>query len=119
MPSIYAAYYLEREGCHVLEYEWGFAVYKLLPDHVYLQDIFIIPARRKDGLGVQLMNEVAAIAQKAGIYTMFGSVVPSTPFGHTMTQIMLGLNFRIHSSDKDIIYFKKELAMNSKGGPRG
>lgn len=114
-PSLYAAYYLEREGVHVVEHEWGFATYKLMPEHVYLQDIYVIPSRRKDGLGVQLMNEVAEIAKKKGLRTMFGSVAPSTPFGHTMTQIMLGLGFRIHSSDKDIIYFKKDLGELKRG----
>jgi GNAT superfamily N-acetyltransferase len=107
--SLYAQYVKEREGAEMLERPWGFAVYKWEKDHVYLQDIYVIPEKRKGGFGVGLMHAVADLAREKGLETMFGSVVPSTPFGHEMSQIMFKLGFRLHSSGHDIIYFRKDL----------
>lgn len=107
--SLYAQYVLEREGAHIIEYDWGFAIYHMKVDHVYLQDIFVVQSERKSGKGVQLMHEVAAKAKEAGINMMIGSVAPSTPFADAMFQIMQGLGFKLLSSSHDMVYLSKEI----------
>lgn len=107
--SLYAQYVEEREKAQVLEKDWGFAIYKLLDNHVYLQDIYVVPHERKNGKGVELMHEVADIASKAGLNIMVGSVVPSTSFGAQMLRIMLGLGFELLSSSENIVYLKRNI----------
>jgi len=107
--SLYAQYVKEREGASILERDWGFAVYIMQADHVYLQDIFVIEAERKSGKGVELMNDVAAIAREVGIAKMIGSVAPSTPFADSMLKIMQGLGFKLLSASEDMIYLIKEI----------
>lgn len=107
--SLYAQYLRERENAEVLEYDWGFAVYKMAPDHVYLQDIYIVPAERNADRGQELMQEVAAIARTKGIKTMFGSICPSAKNSAKMERIMLHLGFELDSCGHDIIYYKKSI----------
>lgn len=108
-PSLYAQYVIERERAEIIEQDWGFAVYKLHKDHVYLQDIYVIEQERKNGRGVELMNEVASRAKMAGLTQMIGSVAPSTPFADSMLKIMQGLGFKLLSASEDMVYLIKEI----------
>ena len=107
--SLYSQYLREREGADLIEFSWGFAVYKMAKDHVYLQDIYVVPEERQNGRGVELMNLVADEARKQGVKTMYGSVAPSTQFSDVMIKIMMGLGFKLHSSQNDLIYLKKDI----------
>jgi GNAT superfamily N-acetyltransferase len=107
--SLYAQYMRERENAEVLEYPWGFAIYKVAPDHVYLQDIYVVPQERDNNRGQDLMEEVAAIARSKGIKTMFGSIVPSAKGSARMEHVMLHLGFELDSAASDIIYYRKKL----------
>lgn len=107
--KMYAAYLKERQNVDLVEVEHGFATYSLEENYIYLQDLYVVPEKRKEGIGVELMNIVAQIGKEAGKDRMLGSVSPSTKFSTTMTQIMFGLNFKILSSSQDIIYFVKEI----------
>lgn len=107
--KLFADYLLERENAHLLAYDFGFAVYKLLPDHCYLQDIFVVPSERQNGRGVQLEAEVIEVARKAGLKVIFGSVCPSTPFSTEMAKIMFKLNYKLSHCEADIIYYKKDI----------
>jgi GNAT superfamily N-acetyltransferase len=109
VKSLHSQYVMEREGGHLIEYSWGFAIYKLYPDSCYLQDIFVVEEERKNGRGVQLLNEVVEIAKQKGLHKLAGSVVPNTPFGHTMLTIMLSLGFKLHAAQQDIVYLMKEI----------
>lgn len=106
---LYAAYLKERENADVFETDWGIAVYKWGSDNVYLQDIYVIPEMRQSGLGVELMEYVEAEAVQRGIYKMYGSVAPSTPFSDSMLRIMLKLGFKLSSSGPDMIYLIKDI----------
>ena len=108
-PSLYAQYVVERERSEIIEKDWGFAVYKMHKDHVYLQDIFVVEHERKNGRGVELMNEVIVFAKERGLKTMVGSVAPSTPFADAMFKIMQGLGFKLLSASEDMIYLIKEI----------
>jgi hypothetical protein len=52
--DLYKQYLAEREGSYLVARPWGFAVYKFEPDFVYLQDIYVVPAERKNGRGIEL-----------------------------------------------------------------
>ncbi len=107
--SLYSQYLKERENAEVLEYDWGFAVYKMAADHVYLQDIYVVPKERANDRGQELMQEVAAIARMKGIKTMFGSISPSAKNSAKMERVMLHLGFELDSCGNDIIYYKKSI----------
>ena len=107
--SLYAQYAEEREGVETIEESWGFATFKRLPDHIYLQDVYIIPSMRGQSKGTQLTDAVIKIGKEAGYTRMTTSVVPSTP-GSTETILkMIHLNFKLFSSQSDIVYLIREI----------
>jgi len=109
--GMYAKYLQERENVHLLEYAHGFSIYKILPDCIYLQDIYVLPEFRKCGHGVTMMDDVTTIGREMGKTKLLGSVVPSTKFGPQMLQIMLQLGFKLHSAENDIVYLIKDIGV--------
>lgn len=107
--DLYRKYLEEREEAHLLDYEWGFAVYKYGKDYVYLQDIYVVPEQRQNKLGIHLMNEVAKEAKERGCVNMIGSVKPSAPFAKEMHEIMYKVGFKLFKSEKDFVYYIKEI----------
>lgn len=107
--ALYAHYIKERENAETLEREYGFAIYKLEKDHVYLQDVYVIPSRRGEQLGTALLQEVESIAKVKGLPKMYTSIVPSTQLATNTMKIVLNLGFKIHSSNNDIIFLSREI----------
>lgn len=65
-PSQWARYKAETSGTCFIEHEYGFISYSMLPDAIYLEDIWIDPAQRKSGLGAALVAQAEAEGLKMG-----------------------------------------------------
>jgi len=107
--ELYRQYLKEREGVNLLDYEWGFATYSFEEDCVYLQDIYIVPERRGEGLGVQLMNEVASIAKTREYEIMMGSVDDQANGCERMKKVMKHLGFSEFKKLSGVTYYIKEI----------
>ena len=64
--SNFGAYILEREGKYILEDERGFATYTYLQDCVYIEDIYVRPEFRKQGVGSQWADAICIEAKENG-----------------------------------------------------
>lgn len=106
---LYAAYLKEREGMELIERPYGFATYKLEHDHAYLQDIYVLPADRKGGRGVELEQAVILEAKKARLNVLYGSIDPRAEFATDMMNIMLKLNYKLSHVQGDLIFMKKDI----------
>lgn len=114
--DLYKQYLEEREGAHLMAYDWGFAVYKFEPEFVYLQDIFVAPQFRESGLGVRLEQLVIEKALEKGYTAIVGSVVKSTKFGPQMHKIMLGLGYEEFKEVDGTTYYIKAIFKESVNG---
>ena len=107
--ELYRQYLLERENTHLLDYDWGFATYSFGDNHVYLQDIYVVPEKRDAGLGVHLMNEVGRLAKEQGHEVMIGSVDDRGEGSKNMHEIMKHLGFIKYSEENTTSYYIKEI----------
>lgn len=107
--QLYRAYLKERENAELLERPWGWCSYRVEADHVYLIDIYVLPQYRQHGKGTELLVAVEGVTREVGRPAVLGSIATNVPGADRMYAIMFGLGFKIHSSDKDIIYMIKEL----------
>ncbi len=64
--SLWASYIAELRDTVFIEKEWGFISYSLMEDCIYLEDVFVIPERRKEGLALRLVEEAEAVGRAAG-----------------------------------------------------
>jgi len=109
MDSNYALYIREREGKDIYEDEYGFATYVFLPEHCYIEDIFVREQYRTRGHASRYADAIAAIAVERGYKKLLGSVCPSAKGSDTSLKVLMAYGFKLASSEKNIIYLEKEI----------
>ena len=108
-PSHFAAYTYERLGKSVLEDENGFAVYFMVNDACYIEEIYVDREKRKQGIAAQYADKIAAEAKSKGMKCLIGTVKPSAQGSTTSMKVLLAYGFQLESAQPDFIFFKKEL----------
>lgn len=107
--SLFADYIQERLGKEVIEDEDAFVTYFFQEDYVYVEDVYTRPESRRQGKIYKMVDKVAAIAKEKGYSKMLGSVVPSANNSTASLHVLLNYGFKLYSSDRNIIYFTKEI----------
>jgi GNAT superfamily N-acetyltransferase len=107
--NLYAPYLKEREALDTLETPHGFALYKIQGDECYIQDIYVVPEKRKSHVATQMADAVAEIARGKGCKWLTGSVSPSANNSHASLLVLLHYGMKLQKADKDIIYFSKRI----------
>lgn len=107
--SLYGDYCMERMGKFILEDERGFATYSFTGDTVYVEDVYVVPEFRKEGIGTQMTEVIAGIAKGKGYKRMITSIVPSTPGATVSMAACLAYGFKLDSSANNFIVLAKSL----------
>ncbi len=113
--SHYADYVRERLGKRIYEDDHGFAVY-FDTEHpewgtvCYIEDIFVVPSRRRDHAATVMADEIAAVAKERGVKMLMGSVNPKTNGATASLKVLLGYGMQLdHVSADGLIFFVKSL----------
>jgi predicted GNAT family acetyltransferase len=107
--TLYGKYILERENKYILEKEYGFATYKIEPEYIYIEDIYVLPELRKSDKAAKMADEIVEIAKKQGKTHIIGSVDMNANGATTSLKVLLGYGFSLLQSTETMIYFKKEI----------
>jgi GNAT superfamily N-acetyltransferase len=100
----------ERGVGGIVESAHGFATYHFTEEGgCYIEDIYITPEMRKDKNASLLADSITEIAKERGCTHLIGSVVPSANNSTISLKVLLGYGFTLVSSDKDLIWFRKEI----------
>lgn len=110
----YAAYLKELKHFEMYEDADGFVTYGFMRESdgsisCHIEDIYVVPEKRKAGVASQYADVVSAIAREAGASKLLGSIVPSLPGSNYRMQVLLAYGFKLRSSEADFIWFEKEL----------
>lgn len=106
---MYAKYLKEREGSEIVEKVEGFMVLKFLEDSVYLQDIYVLPEFRKQGMGRKMLEELEILARDAGFSSIVGSCCPTANGSTESLKAILACGFKLRNCEKDIIFLVKDI----------
>lgn len=109
--SMYGAYLQERSKDCIVETEKGFATYRFINDgkSVYIIDIYVVPAYRKEKVASALADTIMDIAREWGCVEALGTVVPSANNSTASLKVLLGYGMTLKSSSNDLIVFSKEI----------
>lgn len=112
MLSLYAQYIKEREDKEVIESDEGFATYKIFSNgECYLQDLYVIPEKRKSGLAIEMTNKVVEIAKEHGCHTLVGSVCSEDKSATKNMKIFLTYGMQIHKIIGNMIFLNKKIGV--------
>lgn len=108
--SLYADYIKERLGDEIIENETGFASYRYLNEkQVYIVDLYIRPAYRKQRAASALSDHIVEVARARGCSELIGTVVPSAKGSTESIKALLGYGLRLDSASQDLVIFKKDI----------
>lgn len=106
---MYWQYVKERLDLEVLETPEGFALFKVLPEGVYIAEVYVTPEYRKAGIGRFFVNTIAENAKKLGHTKLITSCVPSGKTSDDALRAILAVGFKLINCEKDIIYLAKDI----------
>ena len=109
MESLYAKYIQEREDGLIVENDFGFATYKIISDGVYIQDIYVLPDKRKSGVAKALADQVCLIAKEKNLKLVFGSVDVRANHATDSMKVLIAYGMSVHSVAGNLIYFSKSI----------
>jgi GNAT superfamily N-acetyltransferase len=108
--SLYSQYLAEREDKQVLENEFGFVTYKIINDNeCYIQDIYVVPEMRKEGLSFKMRDQVIELAKNMGCKTLIGSVSLDANDASRNLKIMLNDNWQVHGIAGNTLFLNKPI----------
>lgn len=111
--SLYSKYIKELKGFETIEDVDGFITYEFLEEGnekwCYIEELYVVPEKRKSGKVVEFADAVSKIAIENGCNKLLGSIVPSLPGAHRRMEVLMSYNFKLYSSQDNLIYLIKEL----------
>ena len=72
--DLYREYLKEKNNIELLVHEFGFLSYSLLPEGAFLEDLFVIPKKRRQGVYKNLIAQFIKIARLKGYKRLIGRV---------------------------------------------
>ncbi len=110
MKSLYGMYIAEREGRDIVESDKGFAIYQILGEgKCYLQEVYVLPNYRRQGLSKYMTDEVVEIAKNKECHTLLVSVCTNDKNVTTNIKVWLNYGFKIDKLIGTLIFLKKDI----------
>jgi len=111
--SLYAQYIKEIKSFEIIEDSEGFITYQFIEQEgqkwCYIEELYVIPEKRRTGKVVELADAVTLIAKQNNCVKLLGSIVPSLANSHRRMEILMSYNFKLHSSQSDLVFLTKEI----------
>jgi GNAT superfamily N-acetyltransferase len=93
----------------MLESAYGFATYVLHPEECYIEDVYVIPERRRSGVGAKLVDKISEVAKAHGCKRLVTTVNIKTTGRENSLIACFNCGFKIITASNDIIYLGMEL----------
>ncbi len=111
MSSLYAQYLRERTHDGIIEDEHGFATYRLLlPDIIYLVDLFVVPEMRLQAHASFLAEQVCQIGRDNSCTDLMGTVNLNCKGASSGIKTLLAYGMHPESATDNFIVFKKRIS---------
>lgn len=107
--SLYAQYLAERTNRRIIEDEFGFIVFEVHPECVFINELFVVPEQRKKGRGLFFGKEVESIARSVGKKLIVCTVDPRAKNAGDSIKAILAMGMRLHQVKGELIYLVKEI----------
>lgn len=109
MSSLYAQYAKERANRETVESDDFFVTFTVYATHVYIEDIYIVPERRGQGLCSTLFADIEQAAAAIGVKKTIINVSPLSATCDETVKKMLKMGFKIYKTTEDLIYMSREI----------
>lgn len=111
LVSMFNSYAIEKGFGPRLLYvpEVGFATYHLNQGECYIEDIYVVPEKRRTREGTRIAEEIVLIAKSNGINLLTGSVSLKANGKEASIKSLMYYGMSPVATNGDMIYFSKEI----------
>lgn len=110
MSQHYGNYLRETFKKSVLEKPFGFAIYSIEKGICYIEDIYIEPSKRNQGLGQSLEREIIELGKAQGCEKLLASVVIGNPGDSENMARYLHTGYRLaNCGGNNVVFLTKEI----------
>lgn len=106
---MYGDYIRERLGKEYYETSYGFVLYSLFEDAVYIEEVYTKPKDRLAGGATLMADEVCDIARQMGKKFVIGSVEPYGKASTASLKVLLAWGMKLWKLENGLIFFIKDL----------
>lgn len=87
----------------------GFATYHLNIGECYIEEIYVVPEKRKSSAGTKMADEIVEIAKSKGINLLTGSVSLKAKGKESSMKALLAYGMSPCATNGEMVYFSKEI----------
>lgn len=87
----------------------GYATYHITDDECYIEDIYVVPEKRKDHIAKNMADEISAIAKDLGCGVLTGSVCLADKNAETNKKVLLAYGMMPLKESDGMEYYWKEI----------
>ena len=109
MTHMYPQYLKEYDNFDTLETDFGFIIYKIELDHIFIRDIYILPEFRNGIKGKILGDLITQVAEENGKPSLVGCVWLKSKTPELTMQYLIRWGMKFAFTDKEMMFFKKDL----------
>jgi len=109
MGSLYAQYISERASKHIIENEFGFLVYSIEGQVLYIEDVYVKPEQRRTHLAKQMAEQAIEHAKQMGCKKLLGSVSAIANEKHQSVVTLINYGMKFHTVNGSMVYFIKDI----------
>jgi GNAT superfamily N-acetyltransferase len=108
--NLFEQYLLERENAELITHEHGFGIYKELDaDIAYLQDVFVEPAYRRQGVGRSIVLEAVKKAKNTNKSTLVTSTDTASNNPTESALSILKVGFKLLKLENTVIWYSMRI----------
>lgn len=108
--TLFAQYIKERENKEIIENDYGFVTYYFLTNgDCYIEDVYIVPEKRRSNLASEYGKQIEIIAKERGSKKIIGSVDQNANNKTESLKFLLSYGFVLAYNSGSTIFLTKEL----------
>lgn len=109
MDSMFEEYFKEKKNLTAFKNEFGFIMYTIVDDYLYIRDFYIKPENRRQGIAYQMTDLLVAYAKDQGCTKILADVEPNDLKSTESLLFIINYGFKLMSSDENEILLEMNI----------
>lgn len=108
-PTMLWDYIKERENKEIVETDFGFALYEVDKNVIYLSDIYVVPEQRNAKKVYEIADIVTTIGRERNCNILMGSIDPKLDTADRSRKVLSNYGYVFVGHNSGLDWYKKEI----------
>lgn len=109
MDSMFEEYFKEKKGLIAFKNQFGFIMYTIQEEYLYIRDFYVKPEFRRQKVAYQMTDLLIAHAKGQGCTTVIADLEPRDLKATESLKFILNYGFEVYDADENEILLKYEI----------